>query len=104
MCLPPPRGVAWEEVANRCVSNFLLREGLIMHGEMSLQHLILNCAHTFFNIRPVRTIPLWKLRDQPLRNCSATGESKHPPLLIACLRNYMIQTVRTIEVSSSLSL
>ena len=44
MCLLPPRGVAREEVGNICVSNFLLREGLIMHGEMSLEQLIPSCA------------------------------------------------------------
>ena len=32
MCLLFPRGITREEVVNICVSNFLLREGLIVHG------------------------------------------------------------------------
>ena len=44
MCLLPPRGVAREEVANSCVFNFLLREGLIMYSEMCLEQLISYCA------------------------------------------------------------
>ena len=79
ICLPPPHDVTWEEVANSCISNFQLREDLIMHGEMFLQQFVPNCAllTPFFTfIESGLYIPLWTLRDQPLRNCFATGESK----------------------------
>ena len=72
MCLLPPRGVAREEVVNSFVSNFLLREGIIMHGEMSLAQLIPNCAL----LAPILTslqsgLYLWELRGQPFRKFSA---------------------------------